>query len=452
MRKTFFIKNYNSLHFVGVGGVSMSGLARYSIMENKRVSGSDECDGDYFNRVLNAGGKVYVGEKPFRIRKADAVIVSSAINGENKELKKCIKLGIPIFKRSEMLGGIISEFENSVAVSGSHGKTTTTAMIASIMREAALSPTVFCGGDDLSFGNFLYGDKKYVVTEACEYNKNLLDLKAKISVVLNVDNDHLDSYRDMNDMIETFRAFCKDSITVYNADDYNASFVANSSSVSYGVKKLANYSAENVKKTSEGYSFNLRVYGRKIGKINLKISGKHNVYNALAAVAVSDILGISFSAVKRALESFKGVKRRNEFIGEIDECGFYADYAHHPREITATINTFLEDEEKFFTVFQPHTYSRTKLLMDEFISALKGVNDLILFRTYAAREKYDQNSDAAALYKKLVDAGKNDVVLVSSSQNLFMEIAKRAKDYRRCLVLGAGDIYNKVSDYLHNRL
>ncbi len=430
----------------------MSGLARYSIMENKRVSGSDEANGDFFKRVLEAGGKVYVGSRPFFARKADAVIVSSAINGDNKEIKKCIKLGIPIFKRSEMLGGIISEFENSVAVSGSHGKTTTTAMIASIMREANLSPTVFCGGDDLSFGNFLYGDKKYVVTEACEYNKNLLDLKAKISVVLNIDNDHLESYRDMNDMIETFKSFSKDSITVYNADDNNAVKVANSSSVSYGIQKLASYSAENVKKTLDGYSFNLRSYGRKIDRIKLKINGKHNVYNALAAIAVSDILGISFSIVKRALESFKGVKRRNEFIGESNCCKFYADYAHHPREIIATVKTFLEEREEFFTVFQPHTYSRTKLLMGDFVNSLKNVENLILFKTYAAREKYDNQGDAEALYKKLVEAGKNDVVLVSSSQNLFIELEKMVKDYKKCLVLGAGDIYNIVCGYLHNRL
>ncbi|MBQ4098077.1 MAG: UDP-N-acetylmuramate--L-alanine ligase [Clostridia bacterium] len=445
MRKYFCMKNYNSLHVVGVGGVSMSGLAHYSIMENKYVSGSDETSGDYFKRVLDAGGKVYIGERPSCVKKADAVIVSSAISSENKEIKKCIKRGIPIFKRSEMLGGIISEFENSVAVSGSHGKTTTTAMIASIMREACFSPTVFCGGDDLSFGNFLYGDKKYVVTEACEYNKNLLDLKAKISVVLNIDNDHLESYRDMSDMIETFKTFSKESITVYNADDYNASLVANSSSVSYGIQKLASYSAENVKKTQDGYSFSLKVYGRKIGRITLKVAGRHNVYNALAAIAVSDILGISFSTVKRALESFKGVKRRNEFIGAVEGCKFFADYAHHPREIALTVKTFLEDREKFFTVFQPHTYSRTKLLMNDFINVLKDVEDLILFRTYAAREKYDQEGDAAALYKKLVDAGKNDVVLVSSSQNLFMELNKRAKEYQKCLVLGAGDIYNTVS-------
>lgn len=430
----------------------MSGLARYSIMENKRVSGSDEVNGEYFERVLKMGGKVYVGERPFCARKADAVIVSSAINEENKEIKKCVKLGVPIYKRSEMLGGIISEFENSVAVSGSHGKTTTTAMIASIMREASLSPTVFCGGDDLSFGNFLYGDKKYVVTEACEYNKNLLDLKAKISVVLNIDNDHLDSYCDMNDMIETFKTFSSDSITVYNADDHNASLIANSSSVSYGVKKIANYLAEGVKKTPDGYSFSLRVYGRKIGRIALKVAGKHNVYNALAAIAVCDVLGVNFSTIKSALESFKGVKRRNEFIGEVGGCKFYADYAHHPREITATIKTFLEDREKFFTVFQPHTYSRTKLLMNDFVSVLKGVENLILFRTYAAREKYDQQGDALALYKRLLEEGKTDVALVNSSQNLIVELKKRIKDYQKCLVLGAGDIYNTVTDCLHNRL
>lgn len=448
MKENFNHKNLAKVHFIGVGGVSMSALSRYLLSEKCSISGSDTCNSSYFLSVKEDGGAVYIGGNPSEVNDKDAVVFSSAIGEDNLELSEAIKQKIPLIKRSELLGYIMSDYKRSIAVAGSHGKTTATAMISCALIDAKLSPTVFCGGDTIRFGNFIKGEGEIVVAEACEYKKNFLDLKPKIAVVLNIDNDHLDSYIDMNDMIKSFEKFCSQGIAVINVDDENCKRISHSSTVSFGINSPACYTAEKIEKVGKGYSFVAKAYGRKLGKVTLKVWGRHNVYNALSCIAVCGELGIPFYKTAKSLEEFEGVRRRNEFIGEKKDCKIFADYAHHPKEINATVKTFLESDEPFFTVFQPHTYSRTRILMNDFIDVLLPIKDLVIYATYPAREKFDGDGDAYTLYKKLQLAGKKDVYFCQDKKALENKFLYFIDKYSLGLVLGAGDVFDIVKELL----
>jgi UDP-N-acetylmuramate--alanine ligase len=335
-------------------------------------------------------------------------------------------------------------------VGGSHGKTTATAMIANVLIQAGKNPTVFLGGEDYAFGNFRLG-QNIAVAEACEYKKNITDLKSKIGVVLNVDCDHMDSYKDIGEIKSTFADFVDNSIAVVNADDENCKDIFNSTTVSFGVEKLATYQARRIKKEVNGYSFSLYVHGLARGRIKLLIDGKHNVYNALATIAVCDMLGVKFSDIKAGLEKFCGVKRRNELLGNYKGLNFFADYAHHPKEIKATLLSFKEKREEYIMVFQPHTYSRTKFLMEEFIEALKDEKLLIVYKTYPAREEYDMAGSAKTLYERIKRVSSGKVLYVEDEKELYDLIEKNRLGYDGVLFLGAGDIYY-VAQYLLKEL
>ncbi len=441
MKEGILNKKTSSIYFIGVGGISTSALASHLLSKGFKVSGSDNLKSNLTENLKRMGAKINYGHKENNVLGADAVIYTSAILADNPEFLQAQKVGIPCFKRSELLGEIASNFNRSIAVSGSHGKTTATGMIADVLIKANVDPTVFIGGEHREFGNYRLGGCDTVVLEACEYKKNFLDLKPTVSVILNVDNDHMDSYKDLKDMVDTFGQFSKNSITVVNADDLNASKVFNSTTVSFGVLNKAAYTAKRVKFNGKGYSFTAYAYGRALGRINLNVLGEHNVYNAIATVAVADILGVQFSFVKSALENFCGIKRRNEYLGKKDGLKVYADYAHHPKEILATIKSYREQGENFITVFQPHTYSRTRILMEEFLSVLKDVSPLIIYKTYSAREEFDVDGDAKTLYEELKKVSTKKVYYAKTPKELSLAIEKDKESKERIIFLGAGDIY-----------
>ena len=317
-------------------------------------------------------------------------------------------------------------------------------MISEILIEGGKDPTVFIGGDYVGAKRFRLGNSDVAVAEACEYKKNLLDIDAKIAVVLNLDNDHMDCYNGMKEMTETFRKFTEKSLAVLNADDLYLDKLFNSATVTFGIDRPATYTAKSIKYNGRGYSFSLCKHYRPIARINLQVFGWHNVYNALAACAVADLLGVSTRAVKRALEGFCGVKRRNEYLGEKYGVQYFADYAHHPSEIAATLSAYRQTGQRFFVVFQPHTYSRTKFLMGEFVNAFKDVDSLIIYKTYAAREDFDVDGSAEKLYENLKKEGC-DCNYVYDIENL-NALLSSLKGYDKALVLGAGDIYEIFND------
>lgn len=429
MKKDFMLSALKKIHFIGAGGVSMSGLMKWCLYSGITISGSDKARSEETDILEKLGAKIYIGHSAENLGDAEAVVYTSAVADENAELVAAKERGLPVIKRSELLGEILALYPRSVGVSGSHGKTTVTAMLWEILETAGEAPAVFLGGEYGERGNFCAGGsgngsgnggrvtkngsiagrdglgagKKFAVAEACEYKSNFLDLKPYIRIILNVDDDHLESFGGKAAEIAAFRKFAAGGISVVNADDEGATLAAGENSATFGINCPAIFTAKRVRRRegATGYSFTAYEYGRRLGRITLKASGRHNVYNALAALAAARLCGVSFSAIKTALSAFSGVKRRNEEIGEIFGLKVYADYAHHPSEIKATLAAKRELGRSPIVVFQPHTYSRTRLLKGEFIEVLGGEPRLIIYKTYPAREEYEEEGDAKTLYGEL---------------------------------------------------
>lgn len=439
MKKYMELLKNRKIHFVGIGGISMSSLALYMRDSGFSVSGSDIKQSEITEKLKKYGVKVTYSHKKENVYEKDAVIYSSAIDSLNPEMIYAKQHGVAVIKRSQLLGCIVKSYKYSVSVSGSHGKTTTTSMIADIFINAKKDPTVFLGGECKSFGNYRRG-KETVIVEACEYKKNFLDIDASLKVILNIDNDHLDSYNGIEDEVETFSAFMENGVALVNKDDDRLEKIMNCSSFGFGIEKSAEFMAKRLKNDDGCYSFDAYAYNRKVGRIKLKVKGKHNVYNALASFAVGYVNKIPFDVIKKSLESFEGVKRRNENIGKFNGLNCIADYAHHPSEITATLNSVAT--EKTVVVFQPHTYSRTKYLMQDFIKSLDRAGELIIYKTYPAREEYDKTGSAKRLYEKIKENGKKNCYYADNEEELEGLITELSGDNSGVLFLGAGDVYD----------
>ncbi len=433
--------NSKNVHFSGICGISMSAIAKHLQNKGYKVSGSDICLKRGVNEHNFKDMVLYDNHSKVNLKGADTLIYTSAIDDKNPELTYAKQKGIKLLKRSQVLGEILSEYQNSISISGSHGKTTATALLSNVFINAGLDPTVFLGGFDKNFGNYRLGKSDFAIAEACEYKKNLLDLNTKITVILNIDNDHLDSYANMQEMVDTFDNFAKNSISVINADDKNSGELKNLTSITFGINNLSNYMAKNLVFNGKGYSFDVIGYGIKLGRINLKINGHHNIYNVLSVIAVSQIFNIPFSIQKETIESFSGVKRRNEYLGKFCGIDIIADYAHHPKEISAMFKTFDNQNKRYLTVFQPHTYSRTKLLMNDFISCFNNDNPLIIYKTYPARESYDKKGSAKAIFTNLLKINKKSVFFSLSKQGIENIIKSQENTIDFVLFLGAGNIY-----------
>lgn len=435
MKKKLNFENLGKIHFIGAGGIFMSALIKYCLVAGKKVSGSDKIKSDMTKELSRLGAEIYIGHSESNLKSADAVVYSSAVETDNPEILKAEKLKIPILKRSEFLAVILEGYENVIAVSGCHGKTTTTAMIAHALLCAKKAPTAFIGGRDYKFGNFLSGAKMYAVSEACEYKKNFLDISPSVAVITNIDNDHIESYNGKSDLINSFSQFIKPSVAVINADDANCKAVIRDGCITYGIDSPAFIRAENVRRGEGGYSFILSVNGEKKFKVKLNMLGKFNVYNALATFAACFALKTDLSAAAEALENFSPVERRTEFLGEFSGKKIYADYAHHPNEIKEVLSVFPKD---CLIVFQPHTYSRTKYLKNEFTNVLKTRNTVI-YKTYPAREKYQKEGDGYSLYLCLKKNSPNETYYAKNKTALLKII--RESSAETVAFIGAGDIY-----------
>lgn len=448
MKKIFNENSYQRFHFIGIGGISMSALAKYLVAKGKQVSGSDRQKSFLTSELKSLGVKVYYKHKAENINDAQVVIYSSAIDENNKEYAMAKEKGLDIFSRSEVLGGIVKNYDKCIAVSGSHGKTTTTCMIAEILERASLNPTVMIGGESLCFGNFKNGGSQFAVVEACEYKRNFLNILPFLSVVLNIDDDHLDTYGSIENEIEAFSKFIENSLSIINKDDKNASSIKNEGVIYYSAKQKASVRAKYVKFNGKGYSFTLYLYGVRVGRINLEISGKHNLYNALASIAVCVQLGVSFNDIKFGLENYHGVKRRNEFIGRRGKTEIYSDYAHHPTEIKAITEGY---DKKTLVVFQPHTYSRTKFLMNDFVKNLSSIENLVIYKTYSAREKKDEKGSAFTLYNRLKEIRKTETIYSSDYSSLIRYLNGKIKKFNKVVFLGAGDIYEIAKKFANSQ-
>jgi len=429
--KTNILKLAKNIHFIGIGGIGISAIARMFILEGKNVSGSDTSETKAVDELKKLGAKIIIGHSASNIPKnADLVIYTIAINKENPEYKEAVKRNIKIITYPESLKEV-SKDKFTIAVSGTHGKTTTTAMIAKIMVEAGLDPTVIVGSflkDQKS--NFIVGKSKYLVVEACEFRKSFLNIEPSIAVVTNIDNDHLDFYKDIADIQKAFGEFLekipKNGYVVCNPEDKTVCPVL---------------------KKSKGKIVDSKEFFDN--KLVLKVPGDHNKTNAFMALAVSHLVGIDKKKAKKSLEDFSGTWRRFEYKGETKNGAIvYDDYGHHPTEIKATLKGAREmfPEQKIMVVFQPHLYSRTKILLNDFAKAFKDANSVLLAPIYAGRESYDKSISSEILAGK-IEGGK------AQTFKNFELIEKYLKENLRkgeiLILLGAGDIYT-IGDELVN--
>lgn len=438
-------------HFIGIGGVSMSALAQILKLRGFYVQGSDENVNAEVKKLARKNIKVCIGHSKDNVLGVDVVVYSSAVHVDNPELAQARKLKLIVLKRAELLGLIADEYKTVISIAGSHGKTTTTAMIAEMFINAGLKPTVHIGGNLKSLkSNVKIGNKKYFITENCEYKDNFLFIRPDISVILNLDSDHLDYFKSLAGVKRSFYRFAQGINSgglnlVFDSDDNLDEIKGLDSSVGFGFKTCSDFCATNINEYKNGfYSFDVELKGCKIGEIRLNIVGKHNVINALASVFVGFICGIDFDTIKRSLETFSGVERRCDKVGVINEADIYHDYAHHPAQIKKMIETakcVKGEQGRIITIFEPHTFSRTKYLLQEFAESFCDSDYVFLLPVYSAREVESDGLSSLDLMSEVKKYIKN-VSYIKTYRRLIEEIKLTAKKGDIVLILGAGTIDN----------
>lgn len=409
----------------------MSGLASLLYYKGFTVQGSDKVKSEFTTKLEKLGIKVYYHHSLSNINNANIIVINSAIKDDNEELIYAKKNNLLILTRSELLGLISSDYKNVIAVSGAHGKTTTTSLIGEIFSLSGLKPTIHAGGIMKKFdSSFVVGESKYFITEACEYKDSFLSLNPTLALILNVEKEHLDYFKNYDNVKKSFYKFATKSNKIIT----NSTLDYSHDQITIG----KDYLAKNIKYKKQSTNFEVYKNDKKFLSVKLKAFGAHNVKNALYAVATADYYGIDKKIIVKALNNFSGVKRRFDIIKQSPL--IIHDYAHHPDEIKSIIETVRNfSKDKIIVVFQPHTYSRTKKLMNEFVNVLSVCDEICIFKTYSAREKYDSNGSARALYNKLTEKKENVSYFINQTKMREYIYGKLDKN-SQVIVLGAGNI------------
>jgi len=444
------LDNFNHIHLIGIGGVSMSAIAETLNKWGYRVTGSDATRSPYTDRLVDAGIKVTIGHDLSNSKAADLIIFSAAIKDTDPEMVLAKQFNIPTVTRGEFVGYLTRRYEESICVSGTHGKTTTTSMISLCFLEARLDPTIQVGATLKQInGNCTVGDSDYFILEACEYMENFLRFSPKTEIVLNIDNDHLDYFKTFDNIKKAFVKYAEllpqNGALITNADDSACLELKDHVAgkfITYGIENTsADYVAKNIKHNALGYSeFDVFCDSKFYMHVRLSVAGKHNVANALACIALCSYYEIDKNTIYSALLKFTGANRRLEYIGSYHNVSVYDDYGHHPTEITAVCKAIADkDFRESWVIFQPHTYSRTKNLLDEFARSLLGFDNIIVTDIYAAREQNNENISSVDLVKKIKEYGK-DALYIKKFENIVSHIRTNAKANDLVLTLGAGTI------------
>lgn len=443
-------KKGHHVHMIGVGGISMSGLAEILVKWGYKVSGSDISSSNITEKLRDSGVDVYIPHHAKNVEGADVVIYTAAIKNDNPEMERARNLNIPLIDRAALLGEITKIYSRTIGVSGTHGKTTTTSMIAQTLTSSGFDPTILVGGElDSIGGNYKIGSSDFLVTEACEYVESFLKLFPRAAVILNIEMDHLDYFKDLNQIKSSFLKFglqvSQDGVVFGNYDDENIKDIFKDISrqkIGFAIENHADWEAVNIVFDSLGCAgFDVNYKGSPLGNIQLSIPGKHNIYNALACIAVSSYFGAPFEKIKASLLNFTGAKRRFEFKGEVNGIRIVDDYAHHPSEVKATLEAASKQALKsLWCVFQPHTYTRTKSLLDEFSTAFGLADKVIVTDIYSARE-----ADTGQIHSRdLVDAINNktsNAVYASDFDEVKKMIMASARPGDLVMTMGAGNVY-----------
>ncbi len=446
-----------AIHFIGIGGISMSGLAEILMREGFRISGSDAHESALTDHLQAAGAKVIYGQAAENITDdIDLVVYTAAVHADNPEFAECVRRGIPMMSRAELLGQIMKNYGAAVAVSGTHGKTTTTSMVTEILLAAEKDPTISVGGILHSIGgNIRVGGPELFVTEACEYTNSFLSFFPTMEIILNVEADHLDFFKDLEDIRHSFRLFAEKldekGLLIINGDIKDYEQISGNLPcrvITFGHSSKNDYSAAEIQYDAFARpTFTLLKQGEKAGTITLGVPGEHNVYNALAAIAAATELGISDAAIAQGLLHFTGTDRRFEKKGEVNGITIIDDYAHHPQEIAATLKAAHNyPHKKLWCVFQPHTYTRTKAFLDEFAKALSAADAVVLADIYAARETDTLGISSADIASRIEKMG-TEVYYFPSFEEIEAFLLKNCSTGDLLITMGAGDIV-KVGEKL----
>jgi UDP-N-acetylmuramate--alanine ligase len=452
-------KKYH-IHFVGIGGIGMSGIAELLLNLGYSVSGSDLKSSEITERLKSFGGRIFHGHAENQVGHADVVVVSSAVEKDNPEIRAARQASIPVIPRAEMLAELM-RLKYSIAVAGAHGKTTTTSIISAVLDRGGLDPTVVIGGKLKSIGtNARLGEGDFIVAEADESDGSFLKMSPAIAVVTNIDREHLDHYRNLETIRAAFLEFI-DRIPFYGL----AVLCLDNESVqalipeikkrftTYGMSSQADVQARNVVFEGLRSRFTLHYQGAPLGDVRLNLPGIHNVYNAMASVAVGIELGIPFATVKAALEEVEGVQRRLEIKGEIDGITIVDDYGHHPTEIKTTLQAAKEawPDRRMVVVFQPHRYSRTRALFGDFTRAFYQSDVLLVLPIYSAGEKAIEGVDSSAMCEGIRRHGHREVICKEDLAAAAAGLKQILLPGDVLLTLGAGDVW-KVGEKILRRL
>jgi len=453
------------VHFIGIGGIGMSGLAQ--IMKNMgfRIQGSDLNQNKNTERLIKSGIKVYFGHHQKNLKKATMIVISSAVKNNNKELKAARSKKLRVYKRGDMLANIVA-LKKNIIVTGSHGKTTTTSLVANILLEAGLDPTVINGGIINSLKNTAQlGKGEWAVIESDESDGSFLKLPITYSVITNIDKEHLDFYGNFENLKKSFLSFIEKTPSfgksVLCIDDDNIRILVKkcktSNYLTYGFSKDSNYQIVNIKKNFNYSTFDLSIKlpGHKIYKlkdIKINLLGDHNIKNATAAIAIALNLGIKINKIKKTFKKFLGIQRRFTKVFSIDKKDFYDDYAHHPTEIKAVINSARQvyKDRKIICVFQPHRYSRIKFLKNDFAQSFQHCDEVVLCPVYAAGEKIKYNFKQDDFSQLISKKSKIQVININNQKDLKNYIKKNLVSDEMVICMGAGSISNWIREIGNN--
>ena len=447
------IENFKGkhVHFIGIGGISMSGLAEILHIKGYKISGSDLQHSAITDRLKANGIVVYEGHTGNNIDGADLIVYTAAVKEDNPEMIETKKRMMPYMDRATLLGQIMKTFSYAIGVSGTHGKTTTTSMLSIILDQANLDPTILVGGElDAIGGNVRTGNSNYFITEACEYVESFLKFHPYMALILNIDSDHLDYFRDLDHIYSAFVKYAElvpnNGYIIGCSDDPLVAKLMQGVQcriVSYGIDNNADWTAHDISYDDSGCAtFRVKNNQNEIGLFILKVPGKHNVYNALAALAASFTIGISIDVIKEALLNFHGTHRRFEIKGTTDNGVIVIDdYAHHPTEVKATLKAALNyPHNRIWCVFQPHTYTRTRKLFKEFVGAFSDVDSLIIADIYAAREVDTGDIHSKTLANAIADNNQSCVYL-PSFESIVTYLKEHLEPNDLVITMGAGNIY-----------
>ena len=444
------LKKYNKIHMVGIGGVSMSGIAEILVNWGFKVTGSNNVENENTKKLEKAGIKVFIGHNAENVIGSDVVVYTAAIKDDNIELVTAKNNNIPIIERADFLGELTRCYQDTITIAGTHGKSTTTSMVSLCFLEAGKDPSIQVGADLSQInGNYKVGNSEHFIIESCEYVESFLKFSPKSEIILNIDNDHLDYFKTFENVKNAFIKYVKllpdDGILVVNGDDKNCLDLpkyTNAKSLTYGItNKNVDFFAVNIVFDNDGFpEFDVYSHDKFYERIKLHVPGMHNILNTLGCIALCNEYGLDKESIKNGLSKFTGVGRRFEFKGKVNNASVYDDYGHHPTEIIATAKALMNKQyNESWVVFQPHTYSRTKLLLDNFAKALLNFDNIIVLDIYAARETNTYNISSQDLTNRIKELGK-DALFIKDFDECVSYLKSHVQENDIIITQGAGTV------------